>query len=97
MGLRVTRGTYLDLVLPLFGHLGEQLGFLSRESVNQSITLSHQAGLVVQAVLLGKQRALGRRQAETWRRLETQGCFSQLIPACDWGRADMHLSTSVGE
>lgn len=45
-------GTHLQLVLPLFGDLGEQLGFLPGQSIDQRITLSHQAGLVVQAILL---------------------------------------------
>lgn len=39
-------------MLPLFGDLGEQLGFLPGQSIDQRIALSHQAGLVVQAILL---------------------------------------------
>ena len=45
-------GTHLQLVLPLFGDLSEQLGFLPGQSIDQRIALSHQAGLVVQAILL---------------------------------------------
>lgn len=63
--------THLELVLPLFGNLGEELGFLPRQSLNKGVTLSHQAGLELHPVLLpgthtslndrtGRYRALGR-------------------------------------
>jgi hypothetical protein len=51
---------YLQLVFPLFGHLGEQLGLLPCQRIDQGVTLSHQAGFVVQSVFLGKQGALVR-------------------------------------
>lgn len=45
-------------MFPLFGHLGEQLGFLPSQGIHQGVTLSHQASFIVQSVFLGKQRAI---------------------------------------
>lgn len=45
-------GSHLQLVLLLLGDFGEQLGFLSRQRLDQRVTLSHEAGFKLHSVLL---------------------------------------------
>ena len=78
-------GTHLQLMLPLFGDLGEQLGFLPGQSIDQRITLSHQAGLVVQAILLWDAESFSRRRPPPDKDLESPSStrLEALVPSRD--------------